>query len=158
MSRLALRALAVAALGAGLSACGASGTHLPNLAGVPLVHGARAVAHVTQCDAGANAYCALEVVVYDPAYPNSTALLTSERHNLHSHGWTGANGPVGPESAADSPGHKLHVTYATAGDELQSIDFGWVTRPNVITHALDESMFDRVPALSLVLEYGSGST
>jgi len=150
--------LAAAALALGLGACGSTGSHLPNLGRVPLVHGAHPVARVTQCDRGANAYCAVVVVVYDRAYPSSYALLMSERAYLHGHGWTGANGPVGPEGAADSPGHKLHLTYATAGDELQSIDFNWVQRPRSITHALSVSMFDRTPALAMVLEYGSGST
>src|SRR5579875_2621684 len=113
----------------GLSACGGSGDHVPNLAGLPLVPGSRIVARVQQCDEGANAYCAIELAVYNRHYGNADDLFGAEKKLLHHDHWTDANGLVGPESAADSPGHKLHLTYATAGSELYSTAEHYVTRP-----------------------------
>jgi hypothetical protein len=154
-------ALATLALLVGLSACGGSGSHpqhVPGVVHVPLVSGARVVARTRQCDPGANAYCAVQLVVYDHNYRTSNDFLLDERRFLHAHGWTGANGDVGPESAADSPGHKLHLTYAAAGDELSSLEFHWIQRPWPIWSALSSSIFDSTPALSLMLEDGNGST
>jgi len=154
-------ALATLALTLVLSACGGSGSksqHLPEVAHVPLVRGAHVVARSQQCDPGANAYCAIQLVVLNRNYRTSNDFLLSERHFLHSHGWTGANGDVGPESAADSPGHKLHLTYAAAGDELSSLEFHWIQRPWPIWSALSNSIWDQTPALSLMLEDGNGST
>src|SRR5581483_11766857 len=107
--RRALTALlAVLPLAVALAACGSSKNHVPNVAQVPLVAGAKVVAKLQQCDPGAAAYCAIQLVVIDTRYQSSDDLLLSERAHLHAKGWTGANGDVGPESAADSPGHKLH--------------------------------------------------
>jgi hypothetical protein len=153
--------LATLALAGGLAGCGGSGSssrHVPDLTRVPLVAGARVEARTQQCDPGAAAYCAVQLVVYDRNYRNSTDLLESERNFLHARGWTGANGDVGTESAADSPGHKLHLTYAAAGDELYGLDVHWITRPWPIWSALSNSIFDQTPALSLVVEAGNGST
>lgn len=131
---------------------------MPDVTHVPLVSGARVVARSQQCDPGASAYCAVEVVVYAQGYRNSDDFLLSERAALHAHGWTGANGDTGTESAADSPGHKLHLTYATAGGDLQGLIFHWIRRPWPIWSALSSSIFDHSPALSLMLEDGNGST
>jgi hypothetical protein len=154
-------ALAMLLLAAALAGCGSSGSsarHVPDVTHVPLVAGAHVVARTQQCDPGASAYCAVELVVYDHGYRNSDDLLLSEREALHAHGWTGANGDTGTESAADSPGHKLHLTYATAGGDLQGLIFHWIRRPWPIWSALSSSIFDHAPALSLVLEAGNGST
>ena len=43
-------------------------------------------------------------------------------------GWTGANADTGQQRAADSPGHKLRLTYAPAAGDLQGIDLGWIKR------------------------------
>ena len=156
--RLAAALTALLAV-AGLSACGGSASrHVPDLHGVPLVHGAQVVVHTQQCDPGSSAYCAIELVVYDRQYHNSNDLLLSERAELHAHGWTGANGDTGEESAADSPGHKLHLTYATAGSDLDGLIFHWIQRPWPIWSALSHSIFDQAPALSMLLEAGNGST
>ena len=154
-------ALATLALAGGLVGCGSSSSssrHLPDVAHVPLVAGAHVVTRTQQCDPGASAYCAVELVVYDRAYRTSDDFLHSERQALHAHGWTGANGDTGTESAADSPGHKLHLTYATAGGDLQGLDFHWISRPWPIWAALSNSIWDQAPALSLTLEAGNGST
>lgn len=146
----------------GLAGCGGSGharsTYVPDAGHVPLVAGAKVVARTRQCDPGANAYCAIELVVYDRKYSSSNDFLLAERKELHARGWTGANGDVGPESAADSPGHKLHLTYAAGGDELASLDFHWIQRPWPIWAALSNSIWDQAPALSLMVEAGNGST
>jgi hypothetical protein len=152
---------ATLALVGGLAACGGSSSaprHVPDVTHVPLVAGANVVARTRQCDPGASAYCAVQLVVYDRNYRNSDDFLLSERKELHAHGWTGANGDTGTESAADSPGHSLHLTYATAGGDLQGLIFHWITRPWPIWSALSSSIFDHAPALSLLLEAGNGST
>jgi hypothetical protein len=150
--------LAALGLGAGIAACGSSGTHTPKLSQLPLVAGAHMVVQTTECDPGTNAYCGVQFVLYDRRYANSEALLKAERDALHAHGWTDANADIGPESAADSPGHKLHLTYATAGGELDGIDFGWIKRPRRVTLALSNSIFAHTPALSMLLEIDSGAT
>lgn len=139
-----------------VTACGGSSKqHVPDLSKVPLVPGAKVVAKVQRCDPGASAYCAIQLVVIDSRYRSSTDLLLSERAHLHAKGWTGANGDVGPESAADSPGHKLHLTYAPANNELLSWDAGWIKRAYPIVRALSNTIFDHQPALSLMLEVGA---
>ncbi len=140
---------------AALAACGGSKDHVPNTAQVPLVPGAKIVARIQQCDPGAAAYCGIQLVVIDTRYQSSDDLLLSERARLHAKGWTGANGDVGPESAADSPGHKLHLTYASALGELLSWDSGWIKRAHPIIDALSNTVFDHQPALSLMLEDGA---
>lgn len=149
------------ALVIGLSGCGSSASsakHVPAVGHVPLVAGAHVVARAQQCDPGANAYCAIQFVVYDHNYRTSNDFLLSERAELHRLGWTGANGDTGEESAADSPGHKLHLTYATANGDLDGLIFHWIQRPWPIWSALSSSIFDHSPALSLMLEEGNGST
>jgi hypothetical protein len=125
---------------------------------LPLVPGSHVVARVQQCDRGAAAYCAIEFVVSNRSFARLDDFLLAERHYLHAHGWTGANGDTGEESAADSPGHKLHLTYATASGDLDGLIFHWIRRPWPIWSALSRSLFDRRPALSMMLELGSGAS
>ena len=113
------------------------------------------LASVRRCDRGANPYCALQLVISAGRYANSLALLRSERDHLKSLGWTIANADTGDEHAADSPRHKLHLLYATAALDLKDLDEGWIQRAPVIGRTLSQTMFDRVPALSLMLETGS---
>jgi hypothetical protein len=148
--------LALVALGAALAGCGASGTHHgPNLAALPLVDGANVVAQVRQCDHGANAYCAIEMVVTDHRYRTSTALVDREHEQLRRHGWTGGVGDTAEQKAADSPGHKLRVTYATASGDLRGVDLGSIQRSHRITLALSRALFDQAPAMSIMLEVGA---
>lgn len=107
------------------------------------------------CDPGSDAYCAVDLVILGRGYHSSTELLISEHHELSAHGWTDSNADTGEESAADSPGHKLHLTYATASGDLDGIDQGWIKRPRPIALALSRSIFDGTAALSLMVEIGS---
>ncbi len=90
----------------------------------------------------------------DKRYHSSVDLLQDEKRALKSLGWTGTGGDASQERAADSPGHKLRVTYATAQDELLDVDLGWVQRSRQITLALSQTVFDRSSALAVVLEPG----
>jgi hypothetical protein len=156
MTRRPLRLLAALIAATALAGCGqAAARRAPALSKLPLVGGARIVSQARQCDAGANAFCALEFVLVDPHYPTSTALLSAEQESLRQRGWTSANGDFGQESAADSPSHALRLTYGTAASELQGIDLGWIQRSPTIADSLSGTMFDRSPAISLMLETGS---
>jgi len=151
-----IRALLVLTLTPALAGCGQSAqSRSPDLAGLPLTNGARIVADTRRCDRGADPYCALQVVAVGGRYLSSTALLTGESHHLDSLGWSRGNGDTGLEQAAESPGRKLRLIYATAAADLQGIDLGWIQRSPLITRALSRVMFDRAPAMSLMLETGS---
>jgi hypothetical protein len=153
--RLRLPLVLIAAIPA-LAGCGQARVgQAPAVSGLPLVDGARIVSQQRQCDRGANPYCALEFVLVDTDYPTSMALLSSEHSRLRESGWTSAVGDFGQESAADSPGHKLRLTYGTAASELEGIDLGWIQRSPKIAVSLSGAMFDRTPAISLMLETGS---
>ena len=76
-------------------------------------------------------------------------------HALRKTGWSLADGDTSTETAANSPGHKLRLTYSTAADDLQQIDLGQIARPRPITLALSNSMFDRAAAMSMMLEVGA---
>ena len=148
-----LAALAIAAL---LAGCGGGGeTHQPTATQLPLVDGANVVAQVRQCDKGANAYCAIELVVTDPRYRTSTDLVDEEHDKLRSHGWTGGTGDTSDQKTADSPANKLRVTYATASGDLRGVDLGSIQRSRRITLALSRALFDQAPAMSLMLEVGA---
>jgi hypothetical protein len=121
-----------------------------------MLDGGRIVARVKNCDKGANAYCGWQLVVVDPRYRTSADLVVAEHDRLRRLGWTGADAETGDEHAADSPGHKLRVTYATAYGELKDIDLGWVKRDKAIGLALSRTLFDRSSAMSIMLELGSG--
>jgi hypothetical protein len=144
----------VAALGLALTSCGDTGPRKPSIAAFPLIDGAKVAAQAQVCDSGANPFCAIDLVIVDPRSKSSNDLLAAERKHLRRHGWTAANAETGDEKAADSPGHKLRATYATAFGELKGIDFGWIKRPRSIELALAQTMFDRTPAISIMLEVG----
>ncbi len=145
--------LAAAATVAGLSACGSGGgARTPSLSNLPLAPGARQVVKLKLCNGGANAYCAIELVVQDRRYGSSRALVLAQRDLLRDRGWIGGSPDTGIELADDSPGHRLRVTYASAVDDLQGIDLGWITRPWLVESALDRAVFDGVPTMSLLLE------
>ncbi len=143
---------ALLVLGAALAGCGSSANHTPALGTLPLVPGTKIVAQARQCDTGSNPYCAVQIVLIGRSYKNSQALLGVERERLVSLGWTREGADTGNEHSADSPGHKLRVTYATALADLTGIDLGWIKRPRPITLALSRSVFQRTPALSMMLE------
>jgi hypothetical protein len=149
-----LSVIAPLALLALLTGCGGGGNKVPDLTRLPLVPGAQIVQQVRACDRGANAFCSLELVVIDSRYRNSLDLLTGEHQQLMSLGWTGANAEIGEERAADSPGHKLRVTFATDYGDLKGIDLGWIHRSRKTALALSHALFDHSPALSVMLEVG----
>jgi hypothetical protein len=140
----------------GLTACGqSSSSSTPALSAVPLADGTRVVAQTRRCDRGANPFCAVQLVVVGTHDRSSVRMLDREAKHLKSLGWTVRNGDTGVESASESPGHKLRLTYATAADDLEGVDLGWIRRSPAITMALSRVMFNRNPALSLMLESGS---
>jgi hypothetical protein len=123
--------------------------------GAPLVHGARVVAQARSCDHGAHAYCSLQLVVVGSGFRNSTDLLGAEEGRLKALGWTWTAGDTPKERSADSPGHRLRLSLAIAPDDLLSWDQGQVKRRPPIADALARAMFERAPALSLMLQTGS---
>ncbi len=144
-----------ALVAATLVGCGQGGGHSsPDLARLPLVAGAQIVVQAKECDSGSTAYCAVELVIADPMYKTSEDLLKGEHDRLRAAGWSGANADTGEEHAADSPGRKLRLTYATAFGDLLGVDKHWIQRPRTIQLALSHALFDRSPALSLMLEQG----
>ena len=108
-----------------------------------------------QCDQGSNAYCAIELVVVNGGYDSSDILVRAERRLLKKDGWSLAHGDTGGTSAANSPGHKLRLTFSTAAGDLQEIDLGGSTGRGQIVYALSSSMFARAAAMSMMLEIGS---
>ncbi len=154
-SRLA-GALAAAAMSAAVAGCGTDATaRVIGLAEVPLPSGAQIMTHVRSCDRGANPYCAEQLVVVAPALRTATALEASEKRLLASRGWTTTQGADGHQKAADSPGHELRLYYATAFDDLLGIDSNWIQRAVPISHGLSNAIFDRAPAISIMLVRGS---
>jgi hypothetical protein len=152
-----VRLLAVAATLLALAGCGASGgDRSPSLASLPLVPGANVVTRVKQCDRGANAYCGWELVVVDHRYKSSRDLTAAEHDLLRKLGWSSALADTGEQRAADSPGHKLRVTYSTAYGDLKGIDLGWIQRPRSITLTLSRMIFSRVSSMSMLFEIGNG--
>lgn len=138
-----------------LAGCGGAKSTRPlSVHQLPLVPGAKVVTQATQCDTGSNPFCAIEAVVVGRGYGSSGELTASEDRLLHKLGWKSSAGDDGDEAAADSPGQKLRVTFATAINDLVGIDEHWITRSSSITMALDRTLFDRAPAMSIMLEVG----
>ncbi len=155
MSKAWVSLLSLAALGAGLAGCGQAGRRAPlDASALPLVPGARVVAQARQCDRGANAYCALELVAVNPRYRSSGDFVVAERRHLHALGWALVGAQGSGERAAESPGHKLRVTYSTAISDLQQVELGLIKRARTIELALSQTLFERTPAISLMLEDG----
>ena len=112
------------------------------------------VARAEACDAGANAYCALDVVLVNPRFKSAQELVTNERRWLRRNGWIRVSAQTGDELAADSPGNRIRVTYATAALDLKDIDLGWIKRPRAIALALSDAIYDGAPAISMNLVAG----
>jgi hypothetical protein len=139
-----------------VAGCGQSSAsrHLA-IDGVPLVDGTRVVARAHSCDRGAHAYCALQLVIVGAGFRSSMDLLTGEQSRLRKLGWTSTVGDTPKERSADSPGHGLRLSLGLATDDLLSWDQGQIKRRPAIARALARTMFQRAPALSLMLETGS---
>jgi hypothetical protein len=148
----ALAALVAVALA--LAGCGGNAPRHPLLRSVPLVGGGHVVARANACDAGANAYCALDVVFVDPRFASAQALVMNERQWLKRNGWIKVSAQTGDEVAADSPGDRLRVTYATASLDLKDIDLGWVKRPRPIVLALSNAIYNGSAAMSIMVAAG----
>jgi hypothetical protein len=144
------------ALAVSLVGCGASKPNrTPTARDVPLVPGAKIAAQVRACDRGARAFCSVDLVVVNQRYVSSDVLARDESHVLRKHGWSLADGDTSLQSAANSPSHKLRLTFATATGDLREIDLGTINRPWPITYALSSSIFDRAAAMSMRLEIGA---
>lgn len=142
-----------------LAACGAaSGDHVPPLAALPLIPGVTVTLDAQVCDPGANVFCVRELVVRGDVYHTSDAMLAGERRLLHAGGWKRMNAQVGTQYGADSPGDKLRVVYATAWADLTAADYGWIRREHAVTLALSRAVLTHTPTLSMMLEYGAGSS
>jgi hypothetical protein len=151
LRRLSLGLFALVAV----AGCGQGSTSSSlNLQQVPLVPGAKIMSTSTQCDRGSNPFCAIEAVIVDPRFKSSGALVATEDRRLHQFGWKSSAGDDGDEVAADSPGQKLRVTFASAVGDLIGIDEKWITRSGEITTALDQTVLKRTPAMSIMLEQG----
>jgi hypothetical protein len=146
--------LAVAVTVAG---CGGDAPRRPSLSSVPIVAGGQVVARAQACDAGANAYCALDVVLVNRRFKTAQDLVVGERRWLKRNGWIRVSAQTGDELAANSPGDRLRVTYATPALDLKDIDLGWIKRPRPIALALSDAILDGSPAMSLMLVAGPSS-
>ena len=150
----ARKALAILALAAVVAGCGHT-SRSPSATRLPLVPGSSVIVKARECNRGANPYCSVEMVVQNTSYRSPRRLLFDERDYLFHHGWRAASPNTGVELAAESPGHKLRVTYATALQDLKGVDLGWIARPPSVEHALDRAVFDHVATMSVLLEVGS---
>lgn len=139
-----------------LAACGGPGGSGPAISAtrIPLIAGVRVVASARQCDRGANPFCARELVVSSARFTSSGAMVTAEHDLLRARRWMDASGDFGQEQAADSSGHKLHLTYATALAELTGIDEGWIKRPRPLALVLSRQLFAGIPTMTLTLTSG----
>ncbi len=151
--------LATAATTVGIGACsGGEGPHTPSVGDVPLVPGGNVVLQTRDCNSGANAYCGIVLVVQNRRYASSRSLVLAERDRLRANGWSGVSPDSGNELANESPGNKLRLTYATAANDLQGVELGWIARPGKLAGpfamTLDRAVFSGVPTMSLLLETG----
>ncbi len=156
MSVLLTAALSAAA-SAALAGC-AGGDRTPASSAVALVPGVHVVLQGHMCNRGANVFCARELVVAGAAYGSSDALLVAERRLLHERGWRRMNAGTGTEYGLDSPGDRYRVYVATAWADLSAVDFGWVKRTHDVALALSRALVTRAPTLSILLQYGAGSS
>lgn len=138
-----------------LAGCGsATPTSSFDLGQLPLVPGSTVIRQSKQCDRGTNPYCAVEAVLVNHRFQSSGAFVASEDRLLHRLGWKHSAGDDGDEVAANSPHQKLRLTFATGVDDLIGIDEHWIKRSWPIEWTLDQTMFDRTPAMSIILEAG----
>src|SRR5580693_9796732 len=146
--RVLATGLIVAAV-AGLAGCGQGNTPVSaSLADIPLAPGAKVVWHQRRCDPGVRSYCSVEFVLTGPRYPSAAALREAQRAVLKRAGWGSAHGETDAERAAQSPHGNLRMTYATAFNDLLSIDQGTIERAPGVSVALSRQLFSQTPALS----------
>lgn len=147
--------VAVAAM-VGLAGCAGQGNTpvSASLTDLPLAPGAKIVWQQRRCDPGVSSYCSVEFVLAGPRYASSAALRDTQRAVLKRAGWGSAHGQTDAERAAQSPHRNLRMTYATAFNDLLSIDQGTIERAPGVTLALARQLFSQTPALSGILQTG----
>lgn len=163
MQRMSRRSVGVGCLGVGclivltlvISGCGSSGPRTPNLDELPVVDGAHISFKLRVCDRGAHAFCAWELLLVAPRMQDPEELMRAEHRYLLAHHWSGGQGDIKPEHAADSPGHRLRVTYATPIYELGGSDQDFIHRSRPLQLELSKAIFARTPALAVLLEIGT---
>jgi hypothetical protein len=157
VAKRASRRRLAAALAAGLlavtaTACGRERTVVsPHL---PLVTGAHVVYQEKSCDTGRHVFCGVQEVVADRKFSSAGALVAGEARRLEREGWTLQQGEINQERSALSPSGRLRIVYASAPQELLAVDFGWATRTPTMISRLDRTLFNRTPAMLLVLQAG----
>lgn len=138
-----------------LTGCGQGNTPVSaSLADIPHVPGAKVVFHQRRCDPGVSSYCSVQFVLTGPRYASSAALRDAQLALLKRGGWGSAHGETDAERAAQSPHGNLRVTYATAFNDLLSLDQGTIERAPGFGRALAHQLFSRTPALSGILQTG----
>jgi hypothetical protein len=139
-----------------IAGCGSSkAQRTPTASDIPLVPGAEIAVQSRACDSGSRAFCSIDLVVVDHHYRSSANLALDESHVLRKHGWSLADGETSLQTGANSPGHKLRLTYSTADGDLREVDLGSINRPWPIVYALSSTMFERTAAMSMRLEVGA---
>jgi hypothetical protein len=141
---------------AGLAGCGGQGNSpvAASLTGIPLAPGAKVVYQQRRCDPGVSSYCSVQFVLAGPRYRSSAALRDAQLAALKRAGWGTAHGGTDAERAADSPHGKLRLTFATAFNDLLSLDQGTIERGPGLSVALSRQLFSQTPALSAMLQSG----
>ncbi len=155
MSGRSVGAGCVVGLALVIAGCGGSGSRTPDLSRLPLVPGSHISFRVRVCDRGANAFCAWELLLVAPHLRDPEELIRAEHRYLRTRGWSGGQGDIGAEQAADSPGHRLRVTYATPIYELGGSDQDFIRRSKQLQLALSKAIFARTPAISMLVEIGA---
>lgn len=147
-SVLAIAACAIA-VAASLSGCAGDGPQRPRPSEIPFVGGGRIILTADDCDKGANAYCALDLVFVNRRFGSSQALVVAERQYLLRHGWVAVPAQTGDELAADAPHNRFRITFASPLRDLKDIDLGWIKRPRSIQVALSRAVYEGSPAMSV---------
>ncbi len=150
--------IVLAGVSATLAGCGHGATvRASDLGAPPLAGGAAIVARVRTCDPGASSFCALELVLVgeDHRYRSSSDLVSSESQRLREVGWAETKADTVQQHAAESPGHKVRVTYATAFTDLKEVGLDRLKRSRAIQLALSQALYDRASAISLIVEAGA---
>jgi hypothetical protein len=158
-ARLRTVALAAAALCAALvGACGSTRPHVPDLAVLPLPPATRIYTQIRSCNPGRSAYCALDLVLVGAAdrYATPVQVFDAEEAVLHRRRWEPVYADYGLQYAELSPGKRWRVIFAPDDHTLRLIDLGDIQRPRALALALSRALFARLPAISLVLEFGPG--
>jgi hypothetical protein len=155
-NRRTLAVVMTAAAVVGLAGCGGQGNTpvSASLADMPLAPGAKVVFHQRRCDPGVSSYCSVQFVLAGPRYASSAALRDAQLAVLKRAGWGSAHGETDAERAAQSPHGNLRMTFATAFNDLLSLDQGTIERAPGFGRSLSRQLFSQTPALSGILQTG----